>query len=173
MLNSWTGIACLVVCMTGCKPAIPKNETGIKTVDQVWLDSIRKSSDTVYTHEYRNSEFETADYYVNRGRNIICQVMRDSARQPRQIVIVKDNIRLFTAAYYANGQLMAGLPLDSNGKYQGYSVSYYPAGQKKSEGKFEKGSFSGEWKYYNELGKLMYTEFYDESGQLVKTVNAN
>ena len=137
--------------------------------DKGWLDSIQKNSDTSFTKKYRSQEFFTAEYYINRKKKTVCQVMKDSSGNIRQIIADKNSIRTFTAEYYPNGQLKAKLPLDSMGKYHGPSKYYYQNGQIKSEGTFVHGFFSGQWRNYDEKGKLISKDEYDENGQLIRT----
>lgn len=139
-------------------------------IDTGWLDSIKKKSDTSWIKPYRNKEFVNAEYYVDRKDSIVTQLMKDSAGTIRQINIAKyDNIRLFFAEYFANGQLKADLPLDSIGKYNGSCKYYYENGQIKSEGSYSHGFLSGTWKNYDERGKLLSTDEYDTSGRLIRS----
>jgi antitoxin component YwqK of YwqJK toxin-antitoxin module len=149
------------------KTTAPKEQV---TISQQWLDSIKKSSDTIYSKPYRNNEFVSSDYYINRQKGITCQVMRDSAGVARQVIIVEKAVRIFTGEYYANGQLKAKLPLDSTGRYDGAAKFYYESGIVKSEGSFRSGFYSGNWKNYKENGTLVSTDQYNENGQLVKSV---
>ena len=138
-------------------------------IDLAWLDSIKKSSDTVYTRKYRNGEFVTSEYYVRKKDSSVCQIMKDSSSRVRQIIIAKKNQRIFTAEYYPNGQLKASLPLDSLGKYDGTGKYYFDDGCIKSQGVFKHGLYSGRWKTYNNKGELITTDDYDTNGQLIKT----
>jgi antitoxin component YwqK of YwqJK toxin-antitoxin module len=152
------------------KDKIPKE---IIKVNTNWLDSIKQKSDTSWTKLYRNNEFVTAEYYVDRKDSIVTQLMKDATGLIRQINIAKyDNIRLFFAEYYANGQLKARLPLDEAGKYNGLAKYYFEDGNIKSIGLFNHGMYAGEWKNYNEKGKLVSRDQYDSNGQLIKTISA-
>jgi antitoxin component YwqK of YwqJK toxin-antitoxin module len=147
-----------------------KETNKIMKVNTNWLDSIKQKSDTSWKKPYRNNEFVTSEYYIDKKDSIVTQLMKDSAGTIRQIIIAKyDNIRLFFAEYYANGQLKASLPLDGMGKYNGQAKYYYQNGQVKSEGTFIHGFFSGKWKNYSENGRLISKDEYDENGQLIKT----
>ena len=141
-------------------------------VDLAMLDSVRKKSDTLYTKTYRNEEFASAEYYVNRKDTTVCQVMKDKEGNIRQVIIANRRYRLFTAEYYANGQIKAILPLDNEGRYNGGSKSFYATGCVKSEGSYQQGFYAGEWKNYKEGGELSSTDIYDSNGQLTKTVPA-
>lgn len=152
-----------------------KNRTPkeIIKIDAQWLDSIKQKADTTWIKPYRNNEFVTAEYYVDRKDSIVTQLMKDASGMIRQVSIAKyDNIRLFFAEYYANGQLQAKLPLDNEGRYDGEAKYYYEDGGIKSTGTFNHGLYAGEWKNYNEKGKLISTDQYDSNGRLIKTISA-
>jgi antitoxin component YwqK of YwqJK toxin-antitoxin module len=143
-------------------------------LDIHWLDSIKHKSDTSWIKPYRNNEFVTAEYFIDKKDSIVTQLMKDSAGTIRQINIAKyDMIRLFFAEYYANGQIKAGLPLDSLGRNNGPCKYYYENGQIKSEGIFKHGFYSGQWKNYGEKGELLSTDEYDSSGQMLNTTGRN
>jgi antitoxin component YwqK of YwqJK toxin-antitoxin module len=143
------------------------------SVNQSMLDSVQKKSDTSYTKRYRNQEFATAEYYINRKDTTVCQVMKDTAGQIRQIIMAKRQTRLITAEYYANGQLKAYLPLDREGRFEGTGEFYFENGCVKNNGIFRKGFYSGEWKNYDEKSRFVSTDQYDSNGQLVKNIPAN
>ena len=165
-----TGIVfILIIFCFGCsrhKPVVPE----IIKVDKQWLDSIKRKSDTSWVKPYRNNEFVTAEYYIDKKDSIVTQLMKDTGGTIRQINIARyDLVRLFFGEYYANGQLKASLPLDSMGKNDGWGKFYYENGQVKSEGLFRHGLFSGTWKNYDEKGRSTTTDEYDANGQLIKT----
>jgi antitoxin component YwqK of YwqJK toxin-antitoxin module len=162
-------ILILITFMYGCSDKVEGGRE-IITVDTHRLDSIKRKSDTSWVKSYRNNEFVTAEYYVDRKDSIVTQLMKDSAGIIRQINSAKyDKVKLFFAEYYANGQLKANLPIDSAGKYHGTATLYYETGLKKSKGDYNHGFYTGEWKNFDDAGKLISTDVYDEKGQLVKT----
>jgi antitoxin component YwqK of YwqJK toxin-antitoxin module len=157
--------------IVSCSENKPTRE--IIKIDIAWLDSIKNRSDTSWIKPYRNKEFTTAEYYIDRKDSVVTQLMKDSSGTIRQINISRyNNIRLFFGEYYSNGQLKASLPLDSLGKYNGPCKYYYETGQIKSEGTYSHGFLSGEWKNFNPKGKLTSVDKYDESGQLQNSVPA-
>jgi antitoxin component YwqK of YwqJK toxin-antitoxin module len=159
----------LTIVLYGCSPHDRVAKAIIKA-DMQWLDSIKHKSDTSWIKRYRNNEFVTAEYYIDKKDSIVTQLMKDSAGTIRQIIIARyDHTRLFFGEYYANGQLKASLPLDSMGRYHGQGKYYHEDGQVKSEGLFNHGLFSGKWKNYNEKGSLITTDEYDTNGQLIQT----
>ena len=137
-------------------------------VNYSWLDSIVQSSDTSYQKKYGTTKFAKAYYYINSKQGIICQVMKDDSDSIRQIIITKNNKRDFFAEYYANGQLMAKLRLDSFGQYHGPSKYYYQNSYPESEGDYQHGLKKGIWKNYNSKGELTGTIEYNINGNAVK-----
>ena len=89
----------------------------VKKLDKAWLDSIIKHSDSTYTKPYYRTDFVTATYYLNKNDSTVCQLMKDSAGNIRQVIIAKKDTRIFFGSYYKNGQLQADLPLDEFGQY--------------------------------------------------------
>jgi antitoxin component YwqK of YwqJK toxin-antitoxin module len=160
-----TGCVLLFSCSSK-KDALPT----IASVNSIWLDSIRQSADTFYVKKYGTLKFAKAEYYLDRKNAIICQVMKDTSDTIRQIIITKNNKRNFFAEYYANGQLMAQLPLDSFGQYHGPSKYYYENGVVESEGNYEHGLKKGLWKNNDKEGKPTVTNEYDANGNVVKPV---
>jgi antitoxin component YwqK of YwqJK toxin-antitoxin module len=138
------------------------------SVNYTWLDSVRQSADTVYVKKYGTTKFANATYYNNQQLDIVCQVMRDSSDSIRQIIMTKKGQRIFVAEYYANGQLIAKLPLDSFGQYHGPSKYYYQNGFIESEGGYEHGLKKGAWENYSSKGKSTGTSQYDSNGNVLK-----
>jgi antitoxin component YwqK of YwqJK toxin-antitoxin module len=141
----------------------------IKKVNEVWLDSIIKKSDSSFTKPYKRTDFVTATYYINKKDSSLCQIMKDAAGSIRQIIIATKNIRTFFGQYYANGQLQADLPLDKFGQYHGTATNYFEDGIVESGGNYEYGLKVGQWKIFNKKGKLFSVYEYSQSGQLIKS----
>jgi antitoxin component YwqK of YwqJK toxin-antitoxin module len=150
---------------TGQHPPLPKPKNPI---NRAWLDSIIKASDSTYSKPYKRTDFATAVYYLNKKDSTVCQLMKDSADSIRQIIIAKNNIRTYFAQFYQNGQLQAYLPLDEFGQHHGTGTFYYQDGNIQSTGKFTHGIKTGEWKTFDENGKLTETVKFDENGQVVE-----
>ncbi|WP_301930668.1 hypothetical protein [Ferruginibacter sp.] len=155
--------------MFGCNAKKEKapSTTG---VNYNWLDSIKKSSDTSYVKKYGTNKFATATYYINSKESVVCQVMKDASDTVRQIIITKNNKRIFFAEYYGNGQLKAKLSLDTFGQYHGPATWFYENGYTESEGDYVHGFKKGEWKNYNQLGELTGKNEYDSNGNVTKIV---
>ena len=144
------------------------NTTPDKTVNKAWLDSIITKSDSSYSKAYRRNHFDSAFYYINKKDSSVCQLMKDPSQNIRQIIIARKNVRSFFATYYANGQIQADLPLDEFGQYHGLSTYYYANGRTESTGNYKHGIKTGAWKYFDEKGRLVSTDTYDDNGQAIK-----
>jgi antitoxin component YwqK of YwqJK toxin-antitoxin module len=132
-----------------------------------FIDSIIKHSDSSYEKPYYRTDFVTASYYVNKKDSTICQMMKDSAGKIRQVIISKKDTRIFFGSYYKNGQLQADLPLDSYGQYHGTGKFFYEDGSLQSTGNYTNGFKTGEWKVYDEKGKVTATDSYDSNGNII------
>lgn len=145
--------------------------TTISKINNLWLDSLIKQSDSNYTKPYKRTDFVTATFYINKKDSSVCQIMKDSASVIRQIIISKKEVRTFFAQYYSNGQLQARLPLDKFGQYDGVATYYYKNSIIQSNGNYLHGLKQGQWKNFTEKGKLVSLEEYDTKGQLIKTIS--
>ncbi len=152
-----------VLFITGCKQQNVNN----KILATPFIDSVIKKSDSSYQKAYYRSDFVTAQYYVNKKNSTVCQLMKDSASKIRQVVIVKNDTRIFFGTYYKNGQLQADLPLDEFGQYHGTGNFYYENGSLQSSGNYTHGFKTGSWTVYDVTGKLTATDNFDNHGNLV------
>ena len=162
---AWLGS--IIIFLVSCKSNF-KNSITLKKIDMVWLDSIINRSDSSYTKPYFRTDFVMASYYLNKKDSTLTQLMKDSAGRTRQIIIMKNNTRTFFAQYYANGNIQANLPLDAFGQYHGTGNFYYENGKLQSSGNFNHGLKTGQWKVYDEDGKLTATDNFDKDGQLIQ-----
>lgn len=153
-----------------CTMQTGKTKTISEKIDNLWLDSLIKQSDSNYTKPYKRTDFVTATFYINKKDSSVCQVMKDSASAVRQIIISKKDVRTFFAQYYSNGQLQAHLTLDEFGQYNGAATNYYINGSIQSNGNYLHGLKQSQWKNFNEKGNLISLEEYDTNGQLFKTI---
>lgn len=140
-------------------------------LNKAWLEKIIRKSDSTYIKHYFRKDFVTASYYINKKDSTLCQVMRDSSENVRQVIITKNDIRTFFSQYYPNGQAVFINHLKEDGKFEGDAVNYYSNGKVKSKGKYHDGLYSGLWEYYDENGRLIRKEEYDSNGQRIKTDN--
>jgi len=132
-----------------------------------FIDSIIKHSDSTYEKPFFRTDFVTATYFVNKKDSTVSQLMKDSAGNIRQVIITKKDIRIFFGLYYKNGQLQANLPLDAFGQYNGTGRFFYEDGSLQSNGNYKHGFKTGEWKVYDEKGKITATDSYDDNGNLL------
>jgi antitoxin component YwqK of YwqJK toxin-antitoxin module len=132
-----------------------------------FIDSVVKHSDSSYEKPYYRTDFVTATYYVNKKDSTVCQLMKDSAGSIRQVIIAKKGTRIFFGLFYKNGQLQADLPLDTFGQYHGIGKFFYEDGSIQSTGNYNHGFKTGDWKVYDEKGKITATDSYDENGNLL------
>lgn len=153
----------LILCLFSCTHQSNQKDQVLEK-----LDDFIAHSDSSYSKPYYRTDFVTASYYINKKDSAVCQVMKDSSKTIRQVIIAKKNVRTFFAAFYSNGQLQADLPLDEFGQYHGNTTYYYPSGRTESSGRYEHGIKTGAWKYFDEKGRLLSTDYYDKSGQPVK-----
>lgn len=138
-------------------------KTAIKKIDTRFIDSIIKKSDSTYTKKYKRPDFVTADYYVFRKDSALTQVMKDSAKQIRQVISMRKNIRSYFAQYYNNGQIMADLSFDAYGQYHGPAIYYYSNGSIKSSGNYTNGLTTGTWQEFDDAGVVTKLK-YDTNG---------
>ena len=151
-----------------CNTKNKKTVYTLKKVNNIWLDSIIKNSDSNYSKSYKRADFVTAYNYISKKDSSICQVMSDSAKQIRQIIIAKNGKRIYFAQYYANGQQIMDVKLDSFGQYNDTAFTYYENGALKTKGKYNHGFSIGQWKEYDDKGNLKNVLNYDSSGALIK-----
>ena len=153
----------LIAAAFGCKL---KNNNA-RLLPNIFIDSIAKHSDSSYEKPYYRTDFVTATYYLNKKDSTLCQVMKDSAGLVRQVIITKKDIRTFFGSYYKNGRAQAELPLDEFGQYHGTGKFFYEDGSLQSSGTYTHGFKTGEWKVYDEKGKITATDSYDSNGNIL------
>jgi antitoxin component YwqK of YwqJK toxin-antitoxin module len=162
-MKSFLFFAVLILSVFSCNQ---KNGNS-KILAGSFIDSIIKHSDSSYEKPYYRTDFVTASYYVNKKDSTVCQLMKDSAGKIRQVIIAKKDIRIFFGQYYPNGNLQADLPLDTFGQYHGTGTFFYEDGSLQSTGNYNHGFKTGDWKVYDEKGKVTATDSYDNNGNLV------
>jgi antitoxin component YwqK of YwqJK toxin-antitoxin module len=134
------------------------------------IDDLHRTSDTTYTEHIGRSDFYTADHFVNRMDNATTKVFKDSLENVVALNKTKSDKVYFAIEYFPNGQVKGKLPEKINGEYNGQARYYYEDGRVRSEGQFNKGLWSGEWKNYDKDGHLVSIEdFGDGSVNPVKT----
>jgi antitoxin component YwqK of YwqJK toxin-antitoxin module len=163
IMRSFLYLAILLLTIVGCSQ---KNKDA-RFLTNALIDSIIKHSDSSYEKPYYRTDFVTAAYYLSKKDSTVCQLMKDSAGNIRQIIITKKDARIFFAQYYPNGNPQADLPLDSFGQFHGTGKFFYEDGSLQSTGNYNHGFKTGDWKVYDEKGKVTATDSYDNNGNLV------
>ena len=84
-------------------------------------------------------------------------------------------LSLLLFLFAANGIAQDHNRTDDKGRRQGLWMDFYANGQKRYEGTFKNDKCQGEFKYYDELGRLKATNTFDKSGEkaLNKTYDPN
>lgn len=154
---------CISVCLFACTQKNIKRVAGITEAETQMLDSIKKHSDSSYTKKYKRPDFVTAEHFLSSKDSTATQVMYDSAKKIRQILISRNDRRIFFEQFYANGQKIADLKFDELGQYHGPAFYFYENGEIQSSGNFRHGLRSGQWKEFDEKGKLLVLQ-YDSNG---------
>ncbi|MEO6670284.1 MAG: hypothetical protein ABIN36_12455 [Ferruginibacter sp.] len=157
-----------ILLLFGCENTAPVSKHR-STVDMKMLDSIRKNSDSTYSELYGRNDFVTAEYFISKKDSTTTQVMSDSSKIIRQVIIAKNKRRIYFTQFYANGQLMFKNHLDDYGQFNGESSSFYESGRLKRTGIYKNGFYHGNWKNYDENGKYISTDEYDGNGQEVNS----
>lgn len=132
------------------------------------IDSLKKVSDTSYISLLGRADFYTAEYYITRGDSSENKILKDSAGNVVGIVQMKNDVTLFAAEYYPNGQVMGNLSFLS-GKIEGPAKYYYRDGRIRSLGVWKDNSRIGTWREYFETGVLKEIIHYDNSGAIINT----
>ncbi len=149
---------------SSCRQNIP-NDAQLKRVDMPMLDSVMKLADSVYHKDQYTAEFVTADYYRNKEDSVLMQVMKAKDSSIRQVIITKNNRRIYFAQFYDNGQIKGEYSFDGYGSNAGASKEYYRNGIVKEEGEYKAGFRVGKWQEYDSTGKKTELVQYEENGQ--------
>jgi antitoxin component YwqK of YwqJK toxin-antitoxin module len=155
----------LITCHACEQKAGAAGDSDRLSTDQKLIDSLKKEADSIYSKPYLASGFAKAEYMINSKDSTITQVMTDSVGVTRQVVIVKNKRRIYTAQYYANGQLKASYAFDASGQYHGATEEYWENGLVKEAGYYSSGLRTGIWKRYDSAGIAEADILYDKNGQ--------
>lgn len=161
--------AWVLLLLISCRQPEKAGSKNRVTVNQALLDSLKKESDSLYSKPYFASGFTRSEYIINKKDSSITQVMKDSSGMIRQVVITKNKIRIYTAQYYANGQLKGLYKLDKFGQYNGAAEEYFENGFVRESGYYTGGLRTGIWKMYDSGGMYISSTEYDKNGQAIKT----
>ncbi len=138
-----------------------QNATLVKReVDRSYIDSLIKTADTSFYKQQYTNEFAAAQYYGNRKDSVLMQIMKASDSSIRQVIVTKNNRRIYFAQFYNNGQQKASYNFDNYGSNDGASTEYYENGQVKESGMYKAGFRMGEWIFNDSTGKVMEKKTY-------------
>ena len=96
--------------------------------------------------------------FLDRSTGIKTFVTKNDSGWIEAIEQMRNGISLFESQYYSNGQQTGDCPREKDGMLTGPAVYYYRDGKISCTGTWEKWGQVGEWKYYDENGKLTKTE---------------
>ena len=160
-------LLCFVITLFSCK----QRETSaieITKFDKKLIDTLKTTSDTIYSSFIGRHDFYTADFYAIKKDSIVTQILKDSLGNVVGLNKSKNGIVLFAAEYYPNGQII-GETQFKPGTHDGPATYFYPDGRISSKGQWHNYAQVGVWKEYKENGNLVATIYYDSSGKIIKT----
>ena len=131
------------------------------------IDSLKNSSDTMYTENFEEGDFRTIDYYITVEEDLVTKVLKDSMGNIVGLNKSRNGTVFFTAEYYPNGQLI-GKTHFVPGKIDGPATYFYPDGRVRSLGQWKEFKMYGIWKNYYDNGELKEIVEYDSTGNIVK-----
>ena len=132
------------------------------------LAELKQNSDTSWTEPLPNEESRT--HFLSFADSSETQVWQNRQGAITGIRREQKGQLIFMAAYYPNGQLREKIPTKHGGRVmEGTGRTYYEDGRIQSEGTYQNGLKQGEWKYYDEQGRLTGTRTYDAAGRPLTT----
>lgn len=164
--------------------AVNKDKNGI--IDRIYNFKVGQLSGDQLKY-YPTGELKEKTPYVNGRRHGYYELYFESGQINSQMKFVEGSLKDTAKIWYANGNIkslsvetMADLNMNyyvsyyENGKKDLETVgrdqkSWYPNGKRQSEGKIKYGRPDGEFKKYNEKGKLMTIEIWAD-GKIVETI---
>jgi len=109
----------------------------------------------VVTERYKNGNAKKVNIY--RGEKCIKEVMYHENKEKYVEINMNNNVREGEAvAWYPNGKLWSKGSY-VNGKAHGKRTTWYENGKIRYEGYYNMGKETGEWKFYDTIGKLVKT----------------
>ena len=150
-------LAVLSFFIVGCQQ---KNIAEKKIVDSNYIDSLKETADTSFYKQQFTRDFAAAYYYGNRKDSVLMQLMKASDSSIRQVIVTKNNRRIYFAQFYNNGQQKAEYNFDNYGSNDGASKEFYENGQVKESGMYKAGFRTGEWVFNDSTGKEIQKKIY-------------
>jgi len=157
----------IIIILFSCKQSTLSDIEVIKFNTKT-IDSLKNTSDSIYTKILKRSDWYSADYYINMKDSITNRIFKDSIGNVVAFTEQKNGINIFAAEYYSNGQIIGKMQF-KNGEIDGLATYYYPDGRIKETGEYHNMKETGIWKDYNSKGELQKTMHYDKDGNIVET----
>jgi antitoxin component YwqK of YwqJK toxin-antitoxin module len=89
---------------------------------------------------------------------------KDSLGRIVAITQQRNDIYLFAAEYFLNGQIKGIVPLDENGHATGFVTYYYEDGRISQKGEMNNDHEIGTWKYFRRNGELQNIIRHNDNG---------
>jgi antitoxin component YwqK of YwqJK toxin-antitoxin module len=157
----------IIICyfIFSCNSSIPDSKIEVIKYDKQQVIKIQGDYDSTFKEVLKLADFWTIDHFYKD--TVEHKIMRDSLKNIVAIVKCINGIVVVGKEYYPNGQLKckANFP---PGNIDGKATYYYADGRISSLGLWKNYMRVGNWYYYNNLGKLDYTEYYNTKGELIK-----
>ncbi len=166
-MNTFVFSLCgFLFCLTAITSCSTKTTPAEKiTVNQLYIDSLKKLADTSYTKKQFTANFALAEYYGITKDGVLLQIMKRKDSAIKQVIVAKSGKRIYFAQYYDNGQLKGLYNFDNYGSNSGASKEYYENGHVKEAGEYKAGFRTGEWTMFDSTGKPVEKVAYDANGQ--------
>ena len=100
-------------------------------------------------------DFYYVEVYTDKADGTVTKLLLDSLRNIVGINQKRNGVTIFGAEYYTNGQIRGKITLNGEGNITGPAVYYYEDGKISSSGYLKDGVRVGEWKTFDESGKLI------------------
>lgn len=156
-MRSFYSALMIVLVLSSCGE---NNKAEKKSVDLALIDSLKKTADTSFYKELLTEDFAAASYYGNRKDSVLMQIMKGSDSSIKQIIVTKNNRRIYYAQFYDNGQQKAIYNFDRYGTNDGASSEFFENGRVKESGTYKAGYRIGEWILYDSTGKQIEKKTY-------------
>lgn len=156
-MRSFYGAMLVSVLIISCSET---NNTQKKLVDLDYIDSLKKTADTSFYKELLTADFAAASYFGIKKDTVLMQIMKGSDSSIKQIIVTKNNRRIYFAQFYDNGQQKALYNFDGYGTNDGASSEFYDNGQVKETGNYKAGYRIGEWSFYDSTGREVEKKSY-------------
>ncbi len=125
-------------------------------LDKERVSEIISAGDLQTVDTLKRSDFYYREVYKDKTDETITTIWLDSLRNIVGVNQKKKNgVFIFVGEYYSNGQIRGTVPLNSEGNVTGPVVYYYEDGKVSRSGYLKNGIKVGEWKNFDESGKLI------------------